>query len=60
LETCGALGYFRKTGLERLLRDVHAAPFHPLPEKRQQSISGRLSMGLEPVPSVSTRIENTN
>lgn len=49
LEACGGAGFFRKTGLERLLRDVHGAQFHPLPEKRQQHFTGRLAMGLEPV-----------
>lgn len=49
MEACGGTGFFRKTGLERLLRDVHGAQFHPLPEKRQQQFTGRLMMGLEPV-----------
>lgn len=48
LEATGGAGFFRKTGLERLLRDVHGAQFHPLPEKRQLLFTGRLSMGLEP------------
>ncbi len=51
LEATGGSGFFRKVGLERLLRDVHAAQFHPLPEKRQQIFTGRVSLGLEPVPS---------
>ncbi len=49
LEATGGAGFFRKTGLERLLRDVHGAQFHPLPEKRQLLFTGRLSLGLEPV-----------
>ena len=49
LEVSGGSGFYRKTGLERLLRDVHGAQFHPLPEKRQQCFTGRVSMGLEPV-----------
>lgn len=49
LETTGGAGYFRATGLERLLRDVHAGQFHPLPEKRQQQFTGRLALGLDPV-----------
>ena len=49
LETVGGGGFFRAMGLERLLRDVHAAQFHPLPEKRQQHFTGRLALGLEPV-----------
>ena len=49
LEVCGGGGFFRKFGLERLLRDVHASQFHPLPEKRQQVFTGRLAIGLDPV-----------
>ena len=49
LEATGGAGFYRKTGLERLLRDAHAAQFHPLPEKRQQLFTGRVSMGLDPV-----------
>jgi alkylation response protein AidB-like acyl-CoA dehydrogenase len=49
LEAAGGSGFFRKTGLERLLRDLHAAQFHPLQEKRQQLFTGRLALGLEPV-----------
>jgi acyl-CoA dehydrogenase len=48
-EICGGRGFFRSFGLERLLRDVHAAPFHPLPEKRQLQFTGRLAMGLDPI-----------
>lgn len=49
LEAVGGAGYFRAPGLERLIRDLHGAQFHPLPEKRQQSFTGRMAMGLEPV-----------
>lgn len=49
LEVTGGAGYFRALGLERLLRDVHAAQFHPLPEKQQQRFTGRLALGLDPV-----------
>jgi alkylation response protein AidB-like acyl-CoA dehydrogenase len=49
LEAYGGAGYFRSAGLERLLRDVHGAQFHPLSEKKQQSFTGRISMGLDPV-----------
>ncbi len=49
LETTGGSGYYRSSGLDRLLRDVHAAQFHPLPEKKQQLFTGRLAMGLDPV-----------
>ncbi|WP_171097599.1 acyl-CoA dehydrogenase family protein [Ruegeria sp. HKCCD7255] len=49
MEVSGGAGFFRKTGIERLLRDVHAAQFHPMTEKRQQLFTGRLSIGLDPV-----------
>ena len=49
LEVAGGAGFYRKLGLERLLRDVHGVQFHPLPEKRQQDFTGRLILGLSPV-----------
>jgi alkylation response protein AidB-like acyl-CoA dehydrogenase len=49
MEVAGGASFFRSTGLERLLRDVHGAPNHPMPEKRQQLISGRLALGLDPL-----------
>lgn len=48
LELAGGIGFYRSFGLERLLRDVHAAQFHPLPEKQQQLFTGRVALGLEP------------
>jgi alkylation response protein AidB-like acyl-CoA dehydrogenase len=49
LEVCGGAGFYRKLGLERLLRDAHGAQFHPLPEKRQQLFTGRRVLGLDPI-----------
>lgn len=49
LETTGGAGFYRQLGLERLLRDLHGAQFHPLPEKRQQLFSGRVALGLDPI-----------
>jgi alkylation response protein AidB-like acyl-CoA dehydrogenase len=49
LEATGGAGFFRKLGLEQLLRDVHAAQFHPMQEKRQHRFTGRLLMGLDPI-----------
>lgn len=49
LEVVGGAGFFRSLGLERLLRDVHGAIFHPLPEKRQLLFTGRLTLGLDPI-----------
>jgi alkylation response protein AidB-like acyl-CoA dehydrogenase len=42
-------GFFRGLGLERLFRDVRAAHFHPLPERKQQIFSGRVALELDPV-----------
>jgi acyl-CoA dehydrogenase len=52
MHVTGGPGFFRKFGLERLLRDVHAGQFHPLPEKRQQRFSGRLALGLDPISDI--------
>jgi alkylation response protein AidB-like acyl-CoA dehydrogenase len=49
LEACGGGALFRCCGLERLLRDIHGAQFHPLQRKRQHRFSGRLALGLDPV-----------
>lgn len=49
LEAAGGAGFYRKTGLERLLRDAHGAQFHPLPAKRQHRFTGRIALGLDPI-----------
>jgi alkylation response protein AidB-like acyl-CoA dehydrogenase len=51
VEIVGGSAYFRRAKLERLWRDVQGAPFHPLPEKRQLELTGRVSLGLSPVGS---------
>jgi alkylation response protein AidB-like acyl-CoA dehydrogenase len=48
LETAGAGAIFRSLGLERLVRDIHAAQFHPLQAKRQHRFAGRAALGLDP------------
>lgn len=48
-EVVGGGAFFRSIGLERLLRDVHGAQFHPLQEKRQHLFTGRVALGLDPV-----------
>ena len=48
-EVVGGAAFFRGVGLERLLRDVHGAQFHPLQEKRQHLFTGRVALGLDPV-----------
>lgn len=49
MQLAGGAGFYRAAGLERLVRDLHGAPYHPLPEKRQQLFTGRLALGLPPV-----------
>jgi alkylation response protein AidB-like acyl-CoA dehydrogenase len=49
LEATGGAGFYRRLGLERLLRDLHAAQFHPMQEKRQHRFTGRILMGLDPI-----------
>ncbi len=48
-EVVGGGAFFRSVGLERLLRDIHGAQFHPLQEKRQHLFTGRVALGLDPV-----------
>lgn len=49
VEAAGGAGFYRKTGLERLQRDVRAGHFHPLPRKQQLRLTGRDALGLHPV-----------
>jgi alkylation response protein AidB-like acyl-CoA dehydrogenase len=49
LEVVGGGGLFRSMGLERLVRDIYAAQFHPLQPKRQHRFTGRIALGLDPV-----------
>lgn len=51
LEATGGSGYFRRSGVERMLRDAQAAQFHPMQAKKQHRFTGRLAMGLNPVAS---------
>jgi alkylation response protein AidB-like acyl-CoA dehydrogenase len=48
VEAVGGAGYLRTNMLERHLRDIHAAQFHPLQAKRQHRFSGRFAFGLDP------------
>ncbi len=43
----GGAGFFKGHALERIIRDVRAMHFHPLPEHKQTQISGRLLLGLD-------------
>jgi len=49
MEVVGGSAYFRRLGLERLFRDVQGAGFHPLAEKKQTELTGRVKLGLSPV-----------
>lgn len=49
VEVVGGSALFRRVGLERLLRDVQGAPFHPLPEKKQLAFTARVALGLPPI-----------
>lgn len=46
MEAAGGAGFYRKTGLERIWRDVQAARYHPLQEKAQARLAGRVALGL--------------
>lgn len=48
MEAAGGASFMRKTGLERLLRDARAGHYHPLPEKAQRQMAGRVALGLPP------------
>lgn len=47
LEVAGGRAFYRSHPLERLVRDVQAARFHPLQEKPQLRYTGRLALGLD-------------
>ena len=47
MEVAGGRAFYREHGLERLLRDVQGARYHPLQEKDQLRMSGRLALGLD-------------
>lgn len=49
LEVVGGSGLYRRHDLERLLRDIQGAPFHPLPEKKQLAFTARVALGLNPI-----------
>ena len=48
-ELVGGQGFFRDNAMERIVRDIRALHFHPLPERIQTNFSGRIAMGLEPI-----------
>jgi acyl-CoA dehydrogenase len=47
MEVAGGAGFYRGAGLERALRDIQGARYHPLPEKPQTRLTGRYLLGLD-------------
>ena len=45
MEVAGGGAFYRKSGLERAFRDVQAGRFHPLQEKPQLDLAGRVALG---------------
>ncbi len=48
-ELVGGPGFFRGHPMERIVRDVRAMHYHPLPVRRQRIFSGRIALGYDPV-----------
>ena len=48
-ELVGGPGFYRGHAMERIVRDIRALHYHPLPQRRQQIFSGRLALGLEAI-----------
>ena len=49
-ELVGGPGFYKGHAMERIVRDVRAMHFHPLPVRRQQQFSGRVALGYDPIP----------
>ena len=47
LEVAGGPGFYRAAGIERAFRDIQASRYHPLPEKPQTRLTGRVLLGLD-------------
>jgi alkylation response protein AidB-like acyl-CoA dehydrogenase len=45
----GGAGFFKGHPIERIVRDVRAMHFHPLPTRRQREFGGRVALGLDPI-----------
>jgi alkylation response protein AidB-like acyl-CoA dehydrogenase len=46
MEVAGGSSFYRKSGLERMFRDVQGARFHPPQERNQLRFTGGLALGL--------------
>ncbi|MEZ5779876.1 MAG: acyl-CoA dehydrogenase family protein [Paracoccaceae bacterium] len=51
MELAGGMGFYRRTGLERRLRDVQAARYHPLRREVQELYAGSMALG-DPVDRI--------
>lgn len=51
MELAGGQGFYRRTGLERCLRDVQAARYHPLRRETQEMYAGAMALG-DPVDRI--------
>ena len=49
MEVAGGISFYRSFPLERMFRDIQAAHYHPLPERRQLEFTGRVKLGVSPV-----------
>ena len=47
VELVGGAGFYNQLPFERMWRDVRAAHYHPLPEKKQHVFTGRHRLGVE-------------
>lgn len=45
MEIAGGSAFYRKTGLEKLFRDIQGVRYHPLREEAQRKLSGQLALG---------------
>jgi alkylation response protein AidB-like acyl-CoA dehydrogenase len=54
-ELAGGAGFRHGHLVERIVRDVRAMHFHPLPARRQRLFTGRVALGLDPVTAPETR-----
>ena len=48
-ELVGGPGFYRGHAMERIVRDIRALHYHPLPLLRQQIFSGRMALGFSPI-----------
>jgi alkylation response protein AidB-like acyl-CoA dehydrogenase len=45
MEAVGGSAFYRKTGLDKLFRDIQGVRYHPLREEAQRKLSGQLALG---------------